>query len=78
MSVRLADDGTIVLEADCLAEEAELLLQLLQAAPEALIDWRRCGHLHTAVLQVILAARPTYFGRCGDVWVEQWVTARQS
>ena len=59
MSVRREDDGTtIVLDGHCPVEEAEPLLQFLQASPAACLDWRQCTHLHTAVLQVILAARP--------------------
>jgi hypothetical protein len=73
MSVRRHDDGTIILEDGCPAEDAEPLLQLLQTIPEARLDWTRCGHLHTAVLQVILAAQPLLVGPCGDPWVQRWV-----
>ena len=73
MSVCRHDDGTILLEGVCPVEDAESLLQLLQATPRASLDWTRSGHLHTAVLQVILATRPTLVGRCGDPWVAEWV-----
>ena len=56
MSVRRHEDGTILLEGHCPVEDAEPLLQLLQATPKVPVDWRQCIHLHTAVLQVILAA----------------------
>jgi hypothetical protein len=72
VSVKRDDNGTIVLESDCSVEDAEPLLQLLQATPAGPVDWTRCIHLHTAVLQVILAARPAMVGRCGDAWVQQW------
>ena len=76
MSVRREDDGTtIVLDGHCPVEEAEPLLQFLQATPAACLDWRQCTHLHTAVLQVILAARPPLIGPCGDAWVQRWVAA---
>jgi hypothetical protein len=78
MSVRRHDDGTIMLEGSCPAEDAEPLLQLLQATPEARLDWARCGHLHTAVLQVILAARPLLVGPCGDPWIQRWATSKQT
>ncbi len=78
MSVRRHDDGTIILEGSCLVEDAETLLQLLQATPQVRLDWARCGHLHTAVLQVILAARPLVVGPCGDPWVQRWVSSKQS
>ena len=76
MSVRRRDDGTILLEGDCPVDDAESLLQLLQATPAASVDWTRGRHLHTAVLQVILAARPTLVGRCGDLWVAEWINAK--
>jgi hypothetical protein len=73
VSVCRQEDGTILLEGGCPVEDAESLLQLLQATPGAPVDWTRSNHLHTAVLQVILAARPTLVGRCGDPWVAEWV-----
>ena len=73
MSVRRIDDGSIVLEGDCPAEDAERLMELLQTAPVASLDWRPCTRLHTAVLQVILAARPVLVGDCGDPWMRQWL-----
>jgi len=75
VSVRRDDDGTIKLEGDCPVEDAEPLLQLLQATPTASFEWTRCNRLHTAVLQVILAARPDFPRHCGDPWVQQWVTS---
>lgn len=77
MSVHQSDGGTIILEGGCPAEDAEPLLQLLQATSEARLDWAECGHLHTAVLQVILAARPLLIGPCGDPWVERWVSSKR-
>ena len=73
MSVRRLDDGCIVLEGLCPVEDAEPLLQLLQATPAAWCDWTKCGQLHSAVLQIILAAKPHLIGPCGDGWVEAWI-----
>ena len=73
MSVRREHDGTIVLDGRCPVEDAEPLLQLLQAAPGATVDWKRCDYLHTSVLQVIMAARPVLLGPCGDPWIDHWV-----
>jgi hypothetical protein len=74
VSVRRGEDGAaIILLGNCPVEEAEPLLQLLQATPASYLDWRQCTHLHTAVLQVILAARPQLVGPCGDAWVQRWV-----
>jgi hypothetical protein len=61
MSVR-RQDGLIHLEGDCRVEEAETLLQLLQAEPEASVDISLCRHLHGAVAQVLLVFRPKVTG----------------
>jgi hypothetical protein len=73
VSVQRHEDGTILLEGHCPVEDAEPLLQLLQATPKGLLDWEHCTYLHTAVLQVILAAPTRRLGSCGDLWVRQWV-----
>jgi hypothetical protein len=75
VSVRRREDGTIVLADRCPVEDAEPLLQLLLATPGAWVDWEQCTHLHTAVLQVILAAHPPRRGPCGDAWVREWLPA---
>jgi hypothetical protein len=72
MSARRDKSGTIILDGNCPVEDAEPLLVLLQGTPAAPLDWRQCNHLHTAVLQVILAARPALVGPCGDPWLRQW------
>jgi hypothetical protein len=73
VTVRRRENGVIALEGRCAVEEAEALLQMLQATPTAPCDWTHCSHLHTAVLQVILATRPALIGPCGDPYVEQWI-----
>jgi len=73
MSLRLREDGVILLEGSCPVEEAEPLLQLLQASPGAACDWTGCDQLHTAVVQVLLMAGPVMTGPCGDAWIEQWI-----
>jgi hypothetical protein len=57
VTVRRDDDGTVWLVDDCLAEDADLLLQHLLDRAEAPIDWSLCRSAHTAVVQVLLAAR---------------------
>jgi len=44
-------------------EEAEALLEALQKKPTTQVDLGPCTHLHTANLQVLMAARP-----CIDKW----------
>jgi hypothetical protein len=77
MSVR-RDSGAIVLDGVCPVEDAEPLLQMLQMTPAAPLDWTRCSQLHTAVLQVILAAAVVPVGTCGDSWVGQWLASDSS
>jgi hypothetical protein len=72
MTVRRGDDGVIVLDGECPVEDAETLLQLLQAQPEGPVDWSGCTRLHTAVLQVLTAAAAPMRGECGDAFVARW------
>ena len=73
MTVRSTDDGVLVLEGVCPVEDAEALLQLLQAKPATVLDWTACRQLNTAVLQVVLASGLVPRGPCGDAFVEQWL-----
>jgi hypothetical protein len=72
MTVRRDGDGVIVLDGECPVEDAEALLQLLQAQPEGPVDWSACTRLHTAVLQVLMAAAPPIRGECGDAFAARW------
>lgn len=73
MTVGRSDTGIVVLEGVCAVEDAEPLLQLLQATPGATVDWTRCRQMHTAVFQIILASGVAPIGTCGDTWVAQWL-----
>ena len=66
MSVQVPRRDLIVLHGLCPSEDAESLLQRLLAAPEATVDLRACQGLHTAVLQVLLAAEPALRMPTGD------------
>ena len=66
MTVRRGDNGVIVLDGVCPVEDAEPLLQMLQAMPAAQIDWKSCHQVHTAVLQLVLASGRVPVGPCGD------------
>ena len=50
------EEGTIHLEGRCRVEDAETLLQALQQSPNSIVDIRNAERLHTAVVQVLLAA----------------------
>ena len=72
MSVRL--DGDIVfLEGPCRVEDAEPLLGLLQAGRERTVDLTDAEHLHAAVLQVLMALRPSIQGTAGDTFLRDWI-----
>ena len=51
------ENGVIRLVGACPSGEADELLQCLLADPAAGIDWCGCDAAHTAVVQVLLAAR---------------------
>jgi hypothetical protein len=57
MTVILAEPGVIALRDDCPADDAEALLRLLLGDAHAIVDWRGCESAHTAVVQVLVAAR---------------------
>lgn len=73
MTVRLDDAGVIRLEGTCQIEEAELLQRLLLEHPGAALDWRACGHLHTSLIQLLLAAGRTVQGPPGDEFLRVWI-----
>ena len=73
MTVRAGGDGLIELVGVCPSADAEPLLQLLLASPRATVDWRDCRGAHTAVIQVLMAARPLLLGPPADVRLEEWV-----
>jgi hypothetical protein len=57
MTINIAANGAVELAGSCPVEDAEVLLQYLLATPEASVDWSACEWAHTAVIQVLLAAR---------------------
>lgn len=72
MTVRMAASGVIELTGDC-REDAEPLLRLLLSSPGAAVDWRGCQGAGTAVVQVLMAARPALLGPPADVRLADWV-----
>ena len=73
MSVRL-DGNVIVLEGTCRVEDAEPLLGWLQADRGLIVDLTGAEQLHTAVLQVLMAVRPTLKGTARDAFIREWLT----
>ena len=66
MTVQRDEQGNIVLQGHCSVEDAEPLFQMLQANPEAAVDWSGCTHVHTAIVQLLMAAGRHFTGPCGD------------
>lgn len=61
MSVRI-EKGLIHLAGRCPAEDAEDLLRALEEHPQAVVDITGLHRLHMAVMQVLLALRPSIRG----------------
>lgn len=72
MSVRL-DGNLIILEGICRVEDAEPLLGWLQADRGRIVDLAGVEHLHAAVLQVLMALRPTIRGMPEDAFLRDWI-----
>lgn len=62
MSVHDAGSGIIELRGACTLEDAESLQQQLLGDPNRVVDWRNCETAHTAVIQVLLVAKPRLIG----------------
>jgi hypothetical protein len=73
MSVRL-DGNIIALEGQCRVEDAELLLGLLQGGTGRIVDLTEAEHLHAAVLQILMALRPTLRGVGKNAFMGDWIT----
>ena len=73
MTVRTLPDGSIVLEGSCPSEDADLLVQCLLESPGTTVDWRACEAAHSAVIQVLLAARPRLLGPPASDELREWV-----
>ena len=68
-----------VLQGAVTIEEAEALLESLQNKPAAKVDLSACSHLHTANLQVLMAAKTKVASWPGDPDLRAWLeTALQS
>jgi hypothetical protein len=62
------EDGVIHLAGDAAVEDAEALLSLLHAHEDVPVDLSRCGRLHAAPFQVLLALRPAIVGEPTDLF----------
>lgn len=67
------DGDAIRLSGDCAAEDAETLVSLLLANPQAVVELSDCGRMHTAVFQALLALRPRLAGEPADDFAREWL-----
>lgn len=72
MSVRFSRK-VAYLEKDCGSDDAETLLAWLLTNPTGKINLKTCHQLHTAVLQVLLAARPAVTVKPEDQALARWL-----
>lgn len=73
MTVHLSAHGVIELQGECPSEDAEALLRHLLADPNASVDWNACEAAHSAVIQVLMAARPAMQGVPRGQALKDWV-----
>jgi hypothetical protein len=73
MTVLSTAQGIIVLEGACSSEDAEILLQHLANTPAASVDLSTCESAHAAVIQVLMAFKPTLIGTPPDNSLWHWV-----
>ena len=74
MTVLKSTEGMLLLEGACPSDDAEMLLQHLTASPMATVDLRHCQSMHSAVIQVLLAAKPKLLGPLSaDTPLWRWV-----
>jgi hypothetical protein len=76
--IALDPNGVILMQGDCPMEEAEALLQLLEAAPGSTVDWRECDKAHTAVIQVLIVGNATLIGPPRGVFLKTWISSQLS
>lgn len=72
MSARI-DGDRIVLSGVVSIEEAESIRDLLACHPHAGVDLSACEHLHTAALQVLLAARRSVVSPPADAFLATFI-----
>ncbi len=66
-------EDQVLIEGICSVEDAMPLLEFLQAHAGASVDMRACSHLHSAALQVLLAAaRVTQLPQ--EDFLRRWLT----
>ena len=73
MTVSVPEQGMIVLAGRCGVEDAAELQRQLLAAPQSTVEWAACESLHSAVIQVLLAARPRMRGAPSNAFLAKYI-----
>lgn len=77
MSVRVEQE-IAYLAGECRVEDAEPLLAFLQVGAEQSVDLTEAVHLHTAVVQLLIAFKPHVIGPAPDTFVQRWLLTLMS
>ncbi len=67
------EGGVLHLQAECSVEEALALLEQLAVPVPPGVDLRACTHLHTALVQVLVACRPRVEAPPDDAFLARWL-----
>jgi hypothetical protein len=71
MPVRFGKNS-VTMEGECTVEEALPLLEYLQSHAQAKVTMRACTALHSAVMLVLLAARPKIASLPDEPFLRRW------
>jgi hypothetical protein len=71
MSVR-SEGRQVILEGRCRIEDAQTLLRALGQSPDCVVDIRKAETLHTAIVQILLAAGCSVRGISGDGFLARY------
>lgn len=72
MPIRYAE-SKVTLEGVCTIEEVEGLIAFLERTPKAVVLLASCEHMHTAILQALLAYRVPLSGEVYSPFLWKWV-----
>jgi len=61
------------LQGVCTVDEAEQLLEWLAQHPKGKVNLKQCEHLHSAVLQVLMALKPPLSAVPSDPVMASWL-----
>ena len=69
----LIEKDRIWLQGNCGVDDVEPLMNGLRDGGSAMVDLSEVNQLHTAILQVLLAFRPSISGTPRDTFIRTWL-----